>query len=368
MSDEELEAAFKAAKAGDENVGAMDDVVNEEVVEDLEQPDYADSDDNTSVDEDVEVNSDSDSETEDATHDDEAEAEEEQSDEEGAKATTEAQPAQTYKFKANGREYELTMDEIMAKFPTVFSQAMDYTKKTQEIKPWRKTIDALKSAQLSPEDVNLAIDVLKGDKAAISEVLKKHKLDALDIDVENSSYVAKDYGRDEKTLALNDVIEEIKTDSEYVVTSRILSEKWDDKSFKEMTEDPELIKLLHIDVKNGMFDKVQPIADKLKVFDGGRRSDLEYYMEGAKEYFARLEGERARLEAATTKAPAKVDSAKVAQIKATAKQVDDAKAKSALRKAAAVTKSMAGTAKPTNYLDDSEEAFEEWYKNLQDKY
>ena len=373
LSDEELEAAFRAAKAGDAEVGVdtVEDVVDQ--VEDLEQPvDNVDSDDNTSTDDDVEDEVETDSETTDANLDGDADAEDEQPVDTEAKAEEEVQPVQKYKFKANGREYELTMDEIMDKFPTVFSQAMDYTKKTQEIKPWRKTIDALKSAQLTPEDVNLAIDVLKGDKAAISEVLKKHKMDALDIDVENSTYVAKDYGRDEKTLALNDVIEEIKTDNEYVITSRILSEKWDDRSFQEMTNDPELIKLLHIDVKNGMFEKVQPIADKLKVFDGGRQSDLEYYKAGAKEYFASLERERARLaDAETMKSTQQVktaEKAKIAQVRANERQVDEAKQKSALRKAAAVTKSVAGSAKRTNYLDDSDEAFDEWYSKLQERY
>ena len=373
LSDEELEAEFRAGKAGDAEVGVdtVEDVVDQ--VEDLEQPvDNVDSDDNTSTDDDVEDEVKTDSETTDANLDGDADAEDEQPVDTEAKAEEEVQPVQKYKFKANGREYELTMDEIMDKFPTVFSQAMDYTKKTQEIKPWRKTIDALKSAQLTPEDVNLAIDVLKGDKAAISEVLKKHKMDALDIDVENSTYVAKDYGRDEKTLALNDVIEEIKTDNEYVITSRILSEKWDDRSFQEMTNDPELIKLLHIDVKNGMFEKVQPIADKLKVFDGGRQSDLEYYKAGAKEYFASLERERARLaDAETMKSTQQVktaEKAKIAQVRANERQVDEAKQKSALRKAAAVTKSVAGSAKRTNYLDDSDEAFDEWYSKLQERY
>lgn len=370
MSDEELEEAFRAAKAGDAEVGAtVDDVVDE--VEDLEQPvDDVDSDDNTSMDDGTEDNVDEDSETDDANHDGEADTDDEQLDETEAKVAEGVQPAQRYKFKANGREYELGMDEILEKFPSVFSQAMDYTKKTQEIKPWRKTIDALKSAQLSPDDVNLAIDVLKGDKAAISEVLKKHKMDALDIDVENSTYVAKDYGRDEKTLDLYAVIDTIKSDPEYVTTNAILSQKWDDKSFAEMANEPELIQLLHADVKSGMFDKVQGIAEKLKVFDGGRKTDLEYYKDGAREYFANVEKERARLtttdQARSIQQTKTAEKAKIAEVKANVRQTEAVKQKSALRKAAAVTKSMAGTAKPNNYLDDSDEAFDDWYKRLQD--
>ena len=37
------------------------------------------------------------------------------------------------------------------------------------------------------------------------------------------------------------------------------------------------------------------------------------------------------------------------------------------RKAAAPTKSVAGAKQATNYLEDSDEAFEEWYKSLKEK-
>ena len=37
------------------------------------------------------------------------------------------------------------------------------------------------------------------------------------------------------------------------------------------------------------------------------------------------------------------------------------------RKAAAPTKSVAGVKQTTNYLEDSDEAFEEWYKSLKEK-
>lgn len=368
MSDEELELAFLAAKA---DVGG-EPTQYEEEHEDLEQPvDDEDSDNDADTDASEDETEDDGSDVDDETPDGEdADAEEEPETEEETKQA-EVQPTQKHKFKANGREYEFTEDEVREQFPKIFGQAMDYTKKMQAIKPWRKTIDAIEGAQLSHEDVSLMIDVLKGDKDAVAAVLKRTGVDALELDVEQSRYVPKDYGRDDKALAVKDVIDEISADAEYQTTYKILSKEWDDGSFREMTSDPELIKLLHIDVKSGMYDRVQPIAEKLKVYDRGKRSDLDYYKEAARVYFneqAQEEARRAEYEKARVlKESELADKARVRDVKDQQKQRVAVKQEAEKRKAAAPTKKVAGTKKVIDYLDDSDEAYDEWYKNLQNR-
>ena len=186
MSDEELEQAFLAAKA---EIGSPDtqyEEVREEAVEDLEQPEYEDSDDDADAD-----GSDADNEADSSDVDSETPDGEDTDAEEEPEATEEAeqieaQPTQKHKFKANGKEYEFSEDEVREQFPKIFGQAMDYTKKMQAIKPWRKTIDAIEGAQLSHDDVSLMIDVLKGDKDAVAAVLKRTGVDALELDIEQS--------------------------------------------------------------------------------------------------------------------------------------------------------------------------------------
>jgi len=368
MSDEELEAAFLAAKA---DVGS-EPTQYEEEHEDLEQPvDNEDSDDDADTDASEDEAEDDGSDVDDETPDGEdADAEEEPETEEEPKQA-EVQPIQKHKFKANGREYEFTEDEVREQFPKIFGQAMDYTKKMQALKPWRKTIDAIEGAQLSHDDVNLMIDVLKGDKDAVAAVLKRTGVDALELDVEQSRYVPKDYGRDDKALAVKDVIEEISGDAEYSTTYKILSKEWDDDSFREMTSDPDLIKLLHIDVKSGMYDRVQPIAEKLKVYDRGRRSNLDYYKEAARVYFneqAQEEARRAEYEKARVLRESELaDKARVRDVKDQQQQRVAVKQDAEKRKAAAPTKKVAGTKKVIDYLDDSDEAYDEWYKSLQNR-
>lgn len=376
MSDEELERAFLEARAQDnspetdiETEIGYDD--SEETI-DLEQPEM-DSDNDLVVDDTEDTETEADSEETESTPDEGTEVAEEQTEEDDAETVPEVTETPVHKFKANGKEYTFTPEEMMSQFPKIFGQAMDYTKKTQALKPWRKTIDAIESANLSHDQINLMIDVFKGDKNAIAEVMRRTGVDALDLDTENNVYTPKDYGRDETALAIKDIVDEISSDKEFYITQQILNKEWDDRSFSELTRDPELIKLLHIDVKSGTYDKVQPIAEKLKVFDRGRKSDLEYYKQAAGEYFREIDEAQRREQAMEEQRQLReaklARQAELERVRTTQAKQEAVKTQAVARKAAAPTKSNAGTKKSvTDYLDESDEAYDDWYKrNVLDK-
>ena len=378
MSDEEIEAAFREARASGETgyeSGNNNEEFNSndyEEVDHVEEPVDQESDDDASLD-DAEIDTDAeDSETDDVDADEPTEDDDENTDADENINDNSKQPVynndnEVLTFKANGQDYHFTVAEMKAQFGKVFAQAMDYTKKTQAIKPYRKTIDAIEQSGITHEDVNLMIDVLKGDKDAIAAVLKRTGIDALDIDTEQSKYVAKDYGRNETELAIREVIEDISRDKEYNTTYNVLQKQWDDRSKEEFVSDPNLIRLLHVDVKSGMFDTINPIAQKLKLYDNSRQSDLEYYKMAAEQYFdaqAQLQSQadynnrqRAEAQYQQEETRRKAEEAKAKQIK----QANIQKA-APKRKAAAPSKAGGSTAKKAiDYLDDSEEAFEEWY-------
>ena len=374
LSDEELERAFLEARAQDNSPET--DIENveydsEETI-DLEQPEM-DSDNDLVVDDTEDTETEADSEETESTPDEGTEVAEEQTEEDDAETVPEVTETPVHKFKANGKEYTFTPEEMMAQFPKVFGQAMDYTKKTQALKPWRKTIDAIESANLSHDQINLMIDVFKGDKNAIAEVMRRTGVDALDLDTENNVYTPKDYGRDDTALAIKDIVDEISSDKEFSITQQILNKEWDDRSFSELTRDPELIKLLHIDVKSGTYDKVQPIAEKLKVFDRGRKSDLEYYKQAAGEYFREVDEaqrrEQAMEEQRQLREAKAARQAELERVRTTQAKQEAVKTQAVARKAAAPTKSNAGTKKSViDYLDESDEAYDDWYKrNVLDK-
>ena len=382
LSDEELEKAFLDAKENeqyaeaDEPIQESEEVYEDEEIEIMEQP----GEDEDSIEEGATSTDEVETETEstaDATKPDKevVEGDEDPIEDDNLEdeIVDEAQKEhQELAFKANGREYKFTQDEIMAQFPKIFGQAMDYTKKTQAMKPWRKTIDAIEEAKLGHDDINLMIDVMKGNKEAIAEVLKRTGVDSLEIDTENSKYTPNDYGRDDKALAIKDIIEEISADREYETTHKVLSKEWDEKSFRKMTDNPELIRLLHYDVKSGTFDKVQAVAEKIKVFDRGLKTDLEYYelasMEIAQQY---QEEQRRAYEVERQRADREARLARQAEIdrvRKTQERQKEVEVKAVERKAATPTSRKAVSSKVVDYLDDSDEAFEDWYKaNVLDK-
>lgn len=382
LSDEELEKAFLDAKENeqyaeaDEPIQESGDVYEDEEIEIMEQP----GEDEDSVEEGATSTDEVETETESTADTTKPDKEVVEGDEDPIEddnleddIVDEAQKEhQELAFKANGREYKFTQDEIMAQFPKIFGQAMDYTKKTQAMKPWRKTIDAIEEAKLGHNDINLMIDVMKGNKEAIAEVLKRTGVDSLEIDTENSKYTPNDYGRDDKALAIKDIIEEISVDREYETTHKVLSKEWDEKSFRRMTDDPELIRLLHYDVKSGTFDKVQAVAEKIKVFDRGLKTDLEYYELASKEIAQQFQEEQRRayeVERQRADREARlIKQAEIERVRKTQERQKEVEVKAVERKAATPTSRKAVSSKVVDYLDDSDEAFEDWYKaNVLDK-
>ena len=372
LSDAELEAAFKSAKA---EIGSTVTITNEpdvdydDEVDELEQPNV-DSDDDTSANEEDEEEVEDDSDTENEDADESAETEDEQTDNTEKDSDKVVQPTQEIlKVKANGQDYEFTLDEMKSQFGSIFAKAQDYTKKTQALKEYRKTIDIVQNAGLSDNDLNLFADVLKGDKDAIAAVLKRTGVDALDLDTENVNYAPKNYGRNDTELAIKDIVDDISADKEYVITHNILEKQWDSKSREKFIEDPNMIKGLHIDVKSGLYDKLNPIMQKLKIYDGATRSDLDYYFMAHKQFMdsqrdASSKAEKAEL--ARVENQAKVAEAeKVSTVKAKMAQQTATKEASVKRKAAAPTKKAVGTSK-INYLNDdpSDDEVEEWFKNI----
>lgn len=393
MDDDALEAAFLEAKAAqNEEVNLdLDEVVAEYTddhdatagVEDEEDTDTEEVEETTEDEEDELEQPDEDSDkTEDTqVEDDDTEEEVENKDtEEDLDKDTDVKPEDktedkveepkisTYKVKANGTELDLTNEELVKLAP----KALDYTKKMQEIAPHRKNISIMVDNKISAEDLNLLVSMKKGDVDAFSAMSKIAGVDTLGIDVENADkYVPKEYGRTEQQLGIDDAISTISSDKEFEVTQRVIDSQWDSKSREYFTSKPEDIQVLHEDIKEGRYGDISARAMKLRVLDSGpAKSDVEYYIEAGHQYYAEREAEVKATEAAAEQA-----SAKEAQLLAEQEAVKAAKAQEAKqtevkkaaksRKAAATTKKVAGKRNVIDYLDDNDEAYDEWYKKLQ---
>ena len=272
MSTQELEKAFFEAKEQESNlekgeqsneemlrgqeeeVSSTSDTTQGEIPESDDTIEYETSDNNTQTTEEPVANN------EDSTPE--------------SVATT---PDTLYKIKANGKEFEMTLDELKQ----TASKGMDYLKKTTALKPYRTMIAAMEENKVSPEDINLLIDLKKGNKEAIAKLIKENEVDVYDLP-EANDYKPQEYRQSETALEMKEVLSTISKDAEFSRTSEIY-DAFDDQTKAFLNEDPSRIVGLHNDVKTGVFDKVLPLAEKKAMIDGYNAPFLQYYLQAGQE-------------------------------------------------------------------------------------
>jgi hypothetical protein len=338
--DQEKEDAEEVQNAQGAEDAKTDEEVNEDGQETKEQTEVAGEDD-----------------TADGTDDDEG------TDSEAEGATSEEKQGPVgRKFKANGQEFEFSNEEILEQFETVFGQAMNYTQKMQKIAPYRKMISALEQEGVTSDALNLAIDALKGDKGAIKKILEQNKIDGYDLtsdEEDTAPYIPKTYGKNETQLEIEEITSKIQGDEEFKITTNVIDEQWDGASRQQIADNPRMIEGLHNDIKTGLYDKVAPMAMKMKVLDGNSKSDIEYYMLAGQQFAQQLEKE-----AKTQEGQSKVDELN-ADAQGADSKFDKASSEANRKRSATSTGARADRKGVIDYLDDDDEAYEAWYNKLQ---
>lgn len=272
MSTEELEKAFFEAKEQESNL-EKGDQSNEEMLWGQEEEVSSTSDTTQG-----EI-SESDDTIEYETSDDNIQATEEPvaNNEDSTPESVATTPDTLYKIKANGKEFEMTLDELKQ----TASKGMDYLKKTTALKPYRTMIAAMEENKVSPEDINLLIDLKKGNKEAIAKLIKENEVDVYDLP-EANDYRPREYRQSETALEMKEVLSTISKDAEFSRTSEIYA-AFDEQTKAFLNEDPSRIAGLHNDIKTGVFDKVLPLAEKKAMIDGYNAPFLQYYLQAGQE-------------------------------------------------------------------------------------
>lgn len=249
----------------------------------------------------------------------------------------------TYKIKANGLEYDFTLNEMQM----LASKGMDYTKKMQTIAPYRKTIDAIQENGITQDDINLFIDIKKGNKEALATLVKNMNIDVYDLPTEEINYTPTQYGKDESMLALQDTISRLRQEPEFERTHQAFL-AMDENSKLTFVNNPSNLEGLHEDIKNGVYDVVMPKAMKAAVLDGYRRPVLDYYLSEGQNYYKNLnESLKAEEQAKAVKQ----------------EQISQAKVAASLPQQRMDKKTV------TDYLDEeNDEEYYKWLKSVRAKY
>ena len=178
-------------------------------------------------------------------------------------------------FKANGKEITpKSVDDVIS----LMQMGANYTKKKQLMAPMKKAVESLNKAQINEEDLNFLIDVHNGDKEAIKKLLEKHKVDPIELDMENTNYVPKNNIASDDDVEYSDVLEDIQPSLPKI--QEILTKQWDAKSKSELLKNPQLMRALHEEIEMGRFDDVQAQLEIEKTFGRYKgKSDIEAYID-----------------------------------------------------------------------------------------
>lgn len=182
-------------------------------------------------------------------------------------------------IKANKKEYKIDNPEEAL---SLIQMGLNYNAKMAALKPARQVIKTLEQHDmLSPDKVSYAIDLLSGNKEAISKLLADNKIDPLELDTDEVlEYKSKVSLASEQLVDLEDVIEGIK-ESDYYGQTLETVQNWDTKSQSLIAKDPSLVSKLNAQMENGIYQQVSERIDKLKAMgnkDLAGLSDLEAYV------------------------------------------------------------------------------------------
>ena len=180
-------------------------------------------------------------------------------------------------FKANGKNMKVDNAEDVIR---LMQMGADYNRKMAAMKPNMRMLKMLeKNELLSEEKLSYLIDLEKGTPEAITKLLKDKKVDPNDLDLhEDSEYRASDHSVDEREIALDEVLDRLKSSPTYSRTIEVMTKEWDDASRQIVANEPQLLELIDGHMANGVYDLISTEIEKERTF--GRlsgMSDMDAY-------------------------------------------------------------------------------------------
>lgn len=247
-----------------------DQEIEPEVLDDVDE----NTDDND-IDE-FEPNSEEDDETseedsdaeEDDVEEDETEAEESGSD------NTELLEEVLAPLKHRGSEFK---PKDIEEARRLMSMGLDYARKTKELKDQRKYLKMLDNHELLDESkLSFAIDLLKGDKDAIAQLVQNNGIDVMELE-EGKEYTPSNHAVSANEVELDDVIESIRSTESFTDTMNIVN-NWDESSKRELASKPQLLAVMNEHKSNGVYAMIDAEIQRERMIGGlAGLSDVEAY-------------------------------------------------------------------------------------------
>lgn len=166
----------------------------------------------------------------------------------------------TASFRANHQDVQVDNPDDIRK---LMQFGMNYHKKMGELAPHRKILKSLEqNGLLEADKINFAIDLLKGDKAAVAKFLKDQSIDTYELpDLEETPYQQKDYLPTDERVAFDEKTQELQGSE---AGQRVLSyvKNLDQDSFYEIYTNPIILDNLQRHAENGLMNDTLAVLEK----------------------------------------------------------------------------------------------------------
>lgn len=170
-------------------------------------------------------------------------------------------------FKANGKDIApRNADEVVK----LMQMGANYTKKMQEISPYRKTILMLeKQGLLDEEKLSYLMDLHNKNPDAIKKLLKDSNIDPYDLNIDEDSpseYVPNNqYAVSDQEIAFDAVLDEVESLPGGQETIATVHTTWDQQSKKVLWESPELLQTIHTQRQKGIYQVITSEIERMRV-------------------------------------------------------------------------------------------------------
>lgn len=167
-------------------------------------------------------------------------------------------------FKANGKTVELRTPEEAIQ---MMQMGANYTRKMQDIAPYRKIIMMLEKNDLLDENqLSFLIDLNKKDPNAIQKLLKDSEIDPLDIDTSaDVTYQEGNHRISNEEAALTQVLEEVGSTQEGAETIQLIKDTWDQASKEVLWKDPNIVSVITQQKANGIYDTINTEIERQRM-------------------------------------------------------------------------------------------------------
>lgn len=167
------------------------------------------------------------------------------------------------------------MDELIK----IAEQGLDYTRKTNELAPYRKTIEYIKATGIEESDLQMLAEIKSGNKTAINGLVSKYN-----IDVDSYDDTAKFQPQVDVRIP-NDVdyvAQEIMSNPELANNFKNIVQYVPDSFKTQLASDANVLRAFSTDVERGIAQQILPEANKLMMLNPGMDFTQAYVTAGNK--------------------------------------------------------------------------------------